>query len=856
MNRQGRASHRGQVDMPKRSERRRDRRDRGKGNRNRDSKRGRGGGGRSRRGEDGPLGLTGWLDRIPLWATLSLYALVTVLLFREFIFSDLMLYGSDTLALGYMARAFFADALQTTGFPLWNPIILGGTPFLESLAGGDSLHPVSVGLLMVTETYRALGWKLVVHVFLAGVGMYAWLRALDLSRGASMVGGLAFLLAPYMVTLAFPGHDGKIFVTAMAPLLFWAMEWFLDRRGVLPLAAMAAIIALVILSTHFQMAYFLFGAAGAYMLFRCIQLGRGESGEGWKPAASTFGAFLTFSLLGAGVTAVQLVPAVDYVTEHSRRAATTLQAEGPEAIAYSSSWSLHPEEVASLAVPEFVGSSVGTREWTRDTYWGRNPFKLNHEYLGLVVLLLAALAFTGGPRAGLRWFMAGMGTVVLLFSLGANTPVWRVFYEVVPGISLFRAPSMAIFLTGFAAVTLAAMGVDRGAQLLEGGEGKRVWQVLLGAAGVLALGWGLAATGLLTSLWTTILYPGMTPAKADALQNALPHIQRGFGIAVVLAALVAALWWSVDRRFFPAALLVPALALLVTADQWRVNTAFIEVLDYRAFAAADENIRFLQDRQARESPFRVLSMVQGGQDVAPGMHGLELAGGHHPNDLGRYRDLIGMEGGGLPEHLVNFHPNVMGILNIRYLIWPDAQYGSLEGTQPVSQVSLPDGRVARSVHAFQTLPRARVVGEALVVDENRTMEAVLDIDGYDPARQVVLEEEPPLEPGGPHVQGRVEWLERTPDYLRFRVEADGPALVVLSENWFPAWRATVDGMETPVLRADHTLRAIAVPEGEHEVEFYYESPVLRAGLGISLLSILLLVGVVGVELVIRRRERA
>ncbi len=813
-----------------------------------------GGGDRARRRAQNPVELTGWLERVPLWATLTLYALVTVLLFREFIFSDLMLYGSDTLSLGYMARAFFADALQTTGFPLWNPIILGGTPFLESLAGGYSLHPLSVSLLLVMETYRALGWKLVIHVFLAGISMYAWLRMLDLSRGAAMLGGLAFLLAPYMVTLVFPGHDGKIFVTAMAPLLFWAMEWFLARRGVLPLVAMAGIIALVILSTHFQMAYFLFGAAGAYMLFRSIQLGWGGKGEGWKPAASTFGAFLLFSVLGAGVTAVQLVPAVDYVTEHSRRAATTLEAEGPQAVAYASSWSLHPEEVVSLAVPEFIGNSTGTTEWTRDTYWGRNPFKLNHEYLGLVVLLLAALAFTGGPRAGVRWFMAGMGTVVLLFSLGANTPVWRVFYEVVPGISLFRAPSMAIFLTGFAATTLAAMGVDRGAHLLEEGGGPRVWRLLAGGAGLLALGWILAATGALTSLWTSILYPGMEPAKAEALENAIPHIQRGFGIAVLLAGLLAALWWAVDRRFFPAALLVPAVALLITADQWRVNAAFIEVLDYRSFAAADDNIRFLQDRQRQEPPFRILSMVQGGQDVAPGMHGLELAGGHHPNDLGRYRELIGMEGSGLPEHLVNFHPNVMDVLNIRYLLWPDAQYGSLEGTQPVSQVNLADGRVARSVHAVQTLPRVRVVGEALVVEPERTLEAVLDVDGYDPSRQVVLEENPPLEPGGPEVRGTVQWLERTPDHLRFRVEADGPALVVLSENWFPSWRATVDGQETRVLRADHTLRAVAVPEGEHEVEFRYESPVLRAGLGVSLLSILLLAGAAGVEVVIRRRS--
>ena len=816
-------------------------------------------GGRLRRRRDqrgaspqGPVDLTSWLARFPLWAVLGTYGLVTILLFREFIFSDLMLVGQDTLSLGYMARAFFADALRTTGFPLWNPIILGGTPFLESLAGGDSLHPLSVGLLMVMETYRALGWKLVLHVFLAGVGMYGWLRVVGCSRGASFVAGLGFLLAPYMVTLAFPGHDGKIFVTAMTPFLFWAMEWYLARRGLLPLAVMAGVIALVILSTHFQMAYFLFGAAGAYMILRCVQIGR-EGEEGWRPAGSAFGAFLLFSVLGAGVTAVQLIPAVDYVTEHSRRAATTLDAEGPEAVAYSSSWSLHPEEVVSLAVPEFIGNNAGTREWTTDTYWGRNPFKINHEYIGLILILLGALAFAGGKKKGLRWFMAGMGGVVLLFSLGANTPVWRIFYEVVPGISLFRAPSMAIFLTGFAVATLAGLGVDRGARLVDDGEGERVVKILGAGAVLLLLGWILAATGLIFGIWTAIFYPGLEEAKVGALANAEPHIVRGFGIAFLLAGLLTAVWWAVARRYWPAALLIPAVALLLTADQWRVNSPFLEVMDYRTFAAADENIRFLQERQAQEDPFRVLSFRQGAQDVSPGMHGLELAGGHHPNDLGRYRELIGMEGSGLPEHLASFHPNVMGILNIRYILWPDAQYGSLEGTQPVSQVTMADGRAFASVHQVGTLPRARVVGEALVVEPDRTLEVILDEQSYDPAVQVVLEEAPPMELGGPQVQGGVEWIERGPDRLRFQVQSDGSAMVVVADNWFPAWRAAVDGQEVPVLRADHTLRAIPVTEGVHEVEMWYAAPLLRAGLAISVGSLLVLLGALVADPLMRRR---
>jgi hypothetical protein len=808
--------------------------------------------------------LAGALDRVPGWAAVVVFAVATLLLFREFVFSDVMLFGSDTLALGYMARAFYADALQSTGFPLWNPIILGGTPFLESLAGGDSLHPLSVLLLLLMDTYRAIGWKLVLHVFLAGVFMFAWLRVLGISRGAAALGGLAFLLAPHMVTLVFPGHDGKIFVVAMTPILFWTGEWFLRRGGLLPLAALGAVVATVILSTHFQMAYFLFGAMGAYMLFRCIQLGRG--GPGWTVAGGRFGAFLLFSVLGAGVTAVQLLPAVSYVTEDSRRAGTTVQAEGEEALAYGSSWSLHPEEIVSLAVPEFVGGSIGTAPWTDDTYWGRNPFKLNHEHLGLVVLLLTLLAFLPAPggREGarreedaVRWFLLAMGLTVLLFTLGRHTPVWRIFYEVVPGISLFRAPSMAIFLTGFAVVTLAALGVDRAARAIDAGEGRQVFRLLGGGAALLVIGWVLAATGLLPTLWTSTVYSGIEASRLNALERLAPHMARGFGVAVVLAALVTALWWSVARSFFPAILLVPSLALLIAADQWRVNAPFIETMDYRTFVAPDENLRFLMERQAEGEPFRVLSLERQGQDVDPGIHGLELAGGHHPNDLLRYRELLGVETAQGFERLGGreFHPTLLDILNVRYILWPELQRGPLEGVPAVSQLRLADGRVLTSVYEVPHLPRARVVGEAIVVDEERTLETVLDAGVFDPARATVLTEPPPIEPGGSGVEGTVRWVERTPNRLVFEVEASGPALVVVSENWFPAWRASVDGADTPVLRADHTLRAIAVAGGSHRVEMWYDSPALRSGLRLSLLSLLILLLAAAADPLLRRRAR-
>jgi hypothetical protein len=859
----------------------------------RSARRRRGRGDEPTRVERGPSGLAAGLDRVPGWVPPVLFALLTAWLFRAFLFSGDMLFGSDTMSLGYQARHFFAEALRTTGFPLWNPHILGGTPFLEALSGGDSLHPLSVALLLVMDTHRALGWKLVIHVFLAGLFTYGWLRAIGASRGGALVGGTGALLAPSFVTLVFPGHDGKMFVVAMTPLLFWLAEMMWHRKDLVPGALLALSIALVIFSTHFQMAYFLFGALGVYMAFRAVQVGRAR---GWRAGATGYGIFLGFSLLGAGIGAIQLLPAVEYVTEFSRRAATTVEAASPEAArAYSASWSLHPEEAVSLVVPEFVGGSVGGTAWTDETYWGRNAFKLNHEYLGAVLLLLALLAFLPGssrpghrsegdsaalgnggdgdrarvalpgegPPRSTRWFLAGLGIVAALFALGANTPVWRAFYEVLPGVSLFRAPSMVVFLTAFATCTLAGLGVDRAARALATADGRRrVLQWTGGAAAILALGGVLAASGLLLDLWQALLYPDLPPDRVTALGRLEPHLVRGFFVVAVLTGGLAAAFWAAGKGILSAPVLLAVATGLVVVDLARVNVPFIQVTDPTQLTVPDANMRFLEARTRQDPPFRVFSMVRSGADVQPSAFGIDLAAGHHPNDLLRYQELIGMEGGGVPQHLLAFHPVVMAALNIRYLLWPDAQLGPLEGVEPVSRIQTPDGRPWTSVYPYPGLPRAYLVGRYRVAAADETLGVLLDDPSFDPASEVLLEEAPPFDPvpvpaDGPSSAGAVRWLEREPDRIVLEVEASAPALLVVSQNWFPSWKARVDDELTPVLRANHTLQAVAVPAGRHRVEIAVESEALGQALMLSGLSLLLTMGAgIASGLVARRRPGA
>jgi hypothetical protein len=408
-----------------------------------------------------------------------------------------------------------------------------------------------------------------------------------------------------------------------------------------------------------------------------------------------------------------------------------------------------------------------------------------------------------------------------------------------------------------------AQGVDRVLAWADGEEpsaaaaGQRTVWIVAGALGVAML---LAASGALVSGWTGALYPELDGGAAQALERARPFIARGFFTATALVVAFGGTILLGRRRALRPSGVAIVLALLAALDGMRVDAPFITTTDFETFTAADPNVEFLQERQAQEPPFRVFDMDLGAQSVRLAMFGQELANGHHPNDLARYRELTGMIGSGLPRNLL-YAPNVARILNVAYLAWPAARVGGpIEGaelpleTEAASATQLQDGRLYEVIYRLPTLPRARLVADALVLPDSAVVDAILS-PSFDPATRAVLAEPAPLELGGGTPEGSVAWLERTPDRQRLRVSTDRNALLVVADNWYPAWQATVDGRPAPVLRAYHTLRAVPVTPGEHEVVLAWVwGPSVRAGLGLSLVAWVLVGALAGASWLRSRRS--
>jgi hypothetical protein len=192
---------------------------------------------------------------------------------------------------------------------------------------------------------------------------------------------------------------------------------------------------------------------------------------------------------------------------------------------------------------------------------------------------------------------------------------------------------------------------------------------------------------------------------------------------------------------------------------------------------------------------------------------------------------------------VDVREPILSLYNVRYLIDADDMLSSrfsvlaeFPGDVRYLGPTLQEGRPyqIRLYENARALPRAFLVATAREADEARAIQA-LTREGFDP-RQLVL-----LEPGSlrtpvaamaaePPIHAPVEVLEYTPQRVRLRVAAPRACFLFLSDTWYPGWRGTVDGRETPIFRANIAGRAVEIPAGGHEVAFTYAPAPLRMGL--------------------------
>ncbi len=778
-------------------------------------------------------------------ALFGVLALAVIILFREFIFSDKMLHGSDMIQAGIFFRSLLVDFVSTHGaIPQWNPFIFGGMPYVEAFHG-DIFYPLSI-LKFFGTLHRMLGMVQVLHIFLAGLFMYLCARQFKLSKTASLVSATCYMFAAYLVSFIAPGHDGKIFVTTLFPLTMLFVDRGFQTKPFLNFSLLGLTIGFIILSPHPQMSYFMLWAVGLYTFYKLVFLFKEKKSVTPLIRPSLLAIYAV--IIGLALSAIQFYPGYTYTSTFSPRA----DSDSKSGWDWATSWSMHEEETMSLIIPEFVGASVQNR---KSFYWGKNWFKDNSEAVGAVTFFLALLGLFFSRRRD-SYFFGGLAIFALLYALGSTTPVFKVFYYLIPKVKSLRAPSMIMFLFSFSASMLAGMGIQK----LRDVKGKDLsskfnW-LLFGFPGllfVLALGFS-SGRGLLNA-WIALFYSSASTTqvqqgitKVDVAYANLPAIQSGAWFAFLFVALTAGCIW-LYRSGKVGATVFLFVAFIPVIDGIRFDSRFIEVFDQATIWAPNPMTDFFT-RQNGE--FRVMNFGGVQEDLLP-YHKIEMVTGYHGNQLRWYDDLLG-------------GPGVKNKGNARFLNLAGAQFITLPGNQKLPEQflgSIPVREVANfgAVRIYENdnvLPRVYLVDRYKVFNDRKEIYPLV-LNGSDSLRRIVyLEEEPEIEilpDTGSGVSSDSAWIVvHDLDSVLVGLNVTRNQLLVLNDNWFDAWHVTLDGKPAKVLRAYGTFRAVAVPAGTKTALFTYHSKRYETGRLITWLTSLYLMVIFAVSL-IRRKKR-
>ncbi|MDR2466066.1 MAG: YfhO family protein [Prevotellaceae bacterium] len=789
-----------------------------------------------------------------------IFLILSLAYFMPEIFQNKVLHQHDMisgLAIGQEKNEFTQQTGERT---LWTNSLFGGMPLYQIAPGYPSLSALSF-IQRLTWLYFLPSPANLLFIML--IGAFILFMALRINPWLSIAGAIAYAFSSYFIIIIQAGHLWKFCTLAYIPPTFAGIIWAYRGKYLLGTAVTALYLALQLVSNHPQMTYYF----GLLMLIYII--GEFIVAVQRQALAQFFAASAMLAL--AAVTALSVNLTNMYHTaeyaKYSIRGGSELsrdgksdKTEGGLERSYITGWSYGQGESFSLLIPNAKGGASGllgnnraAAERIRDevqsdsripaqaknevarqlmyqnSYWANQPGTSGPVYAGAFVMFLFIFGLFIA-RSRLKWVLLAGTLMSLALSWGSNM-MWLtdLMIDNFPYYNKLRAVSSMLVIAELCIPILAVMTLNEIVRHPSAVREKRKeFNIALGCTA------GLTALFLIApSLFFDFLSnreaeafagaasqnPAIYSAMRDILETTRISVFRADAWrSLIIIGIGAGLVLLFVRLRMKPTLFIAAVTILILADLWNADKRY---LNGEHFHPRQKNLgavvpgntvddEILKDRDPN---YRVLNLSVDTYNDATTSFRHKSTGGYHAAKLRRYQDLIerylGTVNASNAQALYGTKRfNVIDMLNTKYLILPDA-----------------DNR-QRLMRNRNAMGNAWFVAETLAA--NSPDEEIAALADIDPRRTAVIDKHFALakEPDSTLVASdstaNIKLTDYTPNRIKYRSFAGTQRLAVFSEIYYPkGWHACIDGKETPILRANYILRAIEIPEGEHEIEFKF-----------------------------------
>ncbi len=729
----------------------------------------------------------------------------------------------------YPMLRYLGGSIAQGEWPLWNPYHFGGHPTVadpQSLLFTPTM--LAFAVLSPDASMQAFDLAVLAHLLLAGSAVLLYFRRRDLHPAGAVLAAMMIILGGS--ASARLQHTGIIISYAFFVPALLLLEIALEKRSWrwgLGFAVTGATMAV----GRDQIAFLFTLSLAAYALWLAAQAERP-----WAWLRSRLPLLLGMAVVAAVLIAVPAVLTLQFLADSNRPGIS---------FGYAAMGSLVPTGIATLFAPDIFGSLDPA-----NVYWGpmwdtvpegtwtdRSTGYLFAGTASLAVLLWEGLARRRILDRDIRFFVF-LAVAATIYALGRYTPVFEVIFDLFPGVKLYRRPADATFVLNVALAFMAGYALSR---FVVSGADER-------ATRFSAFGAGLSVLLPLTVVGAALVFSSEMGKFAQAAPAAA-------GAFVVIAAVFFVLNRPADMRFrFAAAVAVVA----ITGGElvWRNAASSLNAEPAARYSVYDRLKpaemaglavlkRELAERHAQGRRPRVeIVGLSGAWQNAAMVFGIEDTVGYNALRLADYERLVGVGENAVETNLRKFPGTFRGyrcglskLLGLEYLVLGKPMDQLPKHFPRVRSAELLYGADGIYIYRLQqAAPRAYFavaarranVEEAVDNDEmpdfDRTREVLLDADDL---KTVSL----PVSGGEDEAYTQADaWPPRTDvritEYARNKVsltvEADRSGILVLHDVYYPGWTATVDGVETPVLRANMLFRGVEVPAGRHLVRFEFK----------------------------------
>lgn len=729
------------------------------------------------------------------------------------------------------------------------------------------------------------------YLIICMVGAFLMFLAFGVNIWLAILGAIGVAFCSYNMQIIQVGHNTKMVAIAFMPWVIASIVYAYRKNWLLGAAFFGLALSFQIKANHPQITYYL---ALVILGFAVWQFFKAIKEKAFGKFVRTSVAVLVAGLLGIAANTNHLWPTYEY-GQHTMRGGSELSvgadkgADKAQAgqktrsgldLEYATQWSYGIEETPNIFIPDFNGgASSGALTNSSETYkiltqkfnypaiqaqqavqslplyWGPQAFTAGPMYMGAVLIFLFVLGlFT--VKGGLKWWIVAVSALAVILSWGYHfmAPT-KFFFEYMPMYNKFRTVSMILVILQVTVPILGIIAIDSFIKLDKAIAKKALlWATIIcgGFAALFALVPSLA--GSFTSSYDSQLPGELVGAIREDRASLLRADAFRSLIFVLLAAL--ALWLAFSKKLKEVWFYV-AMIVLVIADMWTIDKRYLSEKD---FVTDKEFTSVLNERYVdkyiheydKDPDFRVLDLTVDPFNNAYISYQHKTIGGYSPAKMQRYQDLIDryirpemngvitdIKGAGTYEEAsssITYHP-VLSMLNTRYFIFnpdmaplvnPFAQgncwfAGSIsevnsanEEIEKLGQIDLRKQAVV-SKEFVEKNPGLRGVHRGEIKMDSMTVSSV----AYDFAS--------------------INLTSYAPNKLVYRYSSATPQAAIFSEVYYPGWKATFNGKELDIFRANWVLRGVLLPAGEGDITFTFQPESFVKGERYSMIASVLLV---------------